>query len=49
MRCPAAEDGYRFPPISDDIYTEYFVKILSAQEHIPCRAMMKGRDIYVET
>ena len=37
-----------FPPISDDIHTENFAKILSAQEHIPCRAMMKGRDIHVE-
>ena len=37
-----------FPPVSDDIYTEDFIKILSAQEHIPCRAMVKGQDIHVE-
>ena len=38
-----------FPPISDDIYAENFIKILSEQEHIPCRAMGKGREFYVET
>ena len=38
-----------FPPISDSINTENFIKILSAQEHIPCRAMVKGTDMYVET
>ena len=38
-----------FPPVSDDIYTEDFIKILSAQEHIPCRAMVKGRNVHVET
>ena len=38
-----------FPPISDEIHTEDFIKILSAQEHIPCRAMVKGKDIHVET
>lgn len=38
-----------FPPISDDVHTEAFIKILSEQEHIPCRALVKGRDIHVET
>lgn len=38
-----------FPPVSDDIHTENFIKILSEQEHIPCRVMTKGSDIYVET
>lgn len=38
-----------FPPVSGDIDTENFIKILSAQEHIPCRAMVKGREFHVET
>ena len=38
-----------FPPVSDDIYTEDFIKILRTQEHIPCRAMVKGKSIHVET
>lgn len=38
-----------FPPISDEIHTENFIKILSEQEHIPCRTMVKGRGIHVET
>lgn len=38
-----------FPPLSDEIGTEDFIKILGEQEHIPCRAMVKGRDIHVET
>lgn len=38
-----------FPPVSDEIATEEFVKILGEREHIPCRAMEKGREIHVET
>lgn len=38
-----------FPPLSDDINTENFINILREQEHISCRAMVKGRDIHVET
>ena len=38
-----------FPPVSDDIPTENFIKILSEQEHVPCRIMTKGSDIHVET
>ncbi len=38
-----------FPPITSDIDTKNFEKILSAREHIPCRAMKKGSVIYVET
>ena len=38
-----------FPPISDDIDTEHFIKTLVRQAHIPCRAMTKGRDMYAET
>lgn len=38
-----------FPPVSNDIPTENFIKILSEQEHIPCRVMTKGSDIHVET
>lgn len=38
-----------FPPISDEINTEDFIKILDGQEHISCRAMVKGQDIHVET
>lgn len=38
-----------FPPVSDEIPTEDFIKILGAQEHIPCRAMVKGKDIHVGT
>ena len=38
-----------FPPVSDDIYTEDFIKILRTQEHIPCRAMVKGKSIHVKT
>lgn len=37
-----------FPPLSDEIDTENFCKILSGQEHIPCRAMEKGRSIHVD-
>lgn len=36
-----------FPPVSDEINTENFIKILIAQEHIPCRAMRKGMDFHV--
>ena len=38
-----------FPPVSDEIPTEDLIKILDAQEHIPCRAMLKGKNIHVET
>lgn len=38
-----------FPPISADIDTEDFIKTLRTQEHIPCRAMEKGRNIHVGT
>lgn len=38
-----------FPPVSDKIHTEEFIKILSQQEHIPCYALVKGRSIHVET
>lgn len=38
-----------FPPVSDVIDTEAFIKMLGEQEDISCRAMMKGRDIHVET
>ena len=37
-----------FPPVSDDIHTENFIKILSEKEHVPCFAMTKGREINVE-
>ena len=38
-----------FPPFSNEIPTESFVKMLCEQEHIPCSAMMKGRNVHVET
>ena len=38
-----------FPPISDEIPTENFIKTLCEQEHIPCVVMEKGRDVHVET
>lgn len=38
-----------FPPFSDEIPTENFLKILREQEHIPCSAMVKGRNVHVET
>lgn len=38
-----------FPPISDDIDTEDFIKMLRQREDIPCRALEKGRDFHVET
>ena len=38
-----------FPPISGDIETKDFIKKLREQEHIPCRAMEKGKEIYVKT
>ncbi|MDE6108063.1 MAG: MBL fold metallo-hydrolase [Oscillospiraceae bacterium] len=38
-----------FPPVSDEVNTEDFIRILSEQEHIPCCALVKGRSIHVET
>lgn len=36
-----------FPPISDNIYTENFIKKLSEQENIPGIALLKGKSIHV--
>lgn len=36
-----------FPPISDEINTENFIRTLSEQEHIPCDALAKGKKYYV--
>ena len=49
--CRVLLDHYdnTFPPISNDIPTENFIKILCEQERIPCSAMVKGRSIHVET
>ena len=35
-----------FPPISDEISTEKFERILREQEKIPCRALEKGEIVY---
>ena len=37
------------PPLSDEIPTEGFIRLLCEQEHIPCSTMVKGRNVYVET
>lgn len=38
-----------FPPVSSDVDTQDFIKILAEQEHIACRTLIKGREFDVET